>query len=52
MPAGKQGKKGSHRGCHCKIEHREIAEIIRKRLKDYDRSLNVSWEKLKNKHGL
>ena len=34
------------------LEYLEIAEVVEKRLKGYDRSRNVSWEKVKKKHGL
>jgi hypothetical protein len=34
------------------LEHLEIAEKIDKRLKGHDSSENISWEKLKKKHGL
>ncbi len=34
------------------IEHLEIAEIIEERLKGYDRSKNVSWDKIRKRHGL
>jgi prevent-host-death family protein len=33
------------------LEHLEIAETVGERLKGYDRSKNISWEKIK-KHGL
>lgn len=33
------------------LEHFEIAEAVEKRLKGYDRSKNVSWGKVKKKHG-
>jgi prevent-host-death family protein len=33
------------------LEHLEIAETVDKRLKGYDRSKNIPWEKIK-KHGL
>lgn len=33
------------------IEHFEIAETVEKRLKGYERSRNVSWDKVKKKHG-
>jgi len=33
------------------LEHFEIAETVEKRLKGYDRSKNVSWDKVKKKHG-
>ena len=34
------------------LEHFEIAETIKKRLKGYDRSKNISWDKIKKRHGL
>ena len=34
------------------IEHLEIADKIEKRLKGHDRSKTISWEKIKQKHGL
>ncbi|PKL49406.1 MAG: hypothetical protein CVV37_07650 [Nitrospira bacterium HGW-Nitrospira-1] len=34
------------------LEHLEIAEIVEKRLKGYNRSKNISWEKIKKRHGL
>jgi prevent-host-death family protein len=34
------------------LEHFEIAETVEKRLKGYDRSKNISWDKIKKKHGL
>ncbi len=34
------------------LEHLEIAERIEERLKGYDRSKNISWEKMKKRHGL
>jgi prevent-host-death family protein len=34
------------------LEHFEIAETVEKRLKGYDRSKNISWHKIKKKHGL
>lgn len=34
------------------IEHLEIAETVEKRMKKYDRSKNIAWEKVKKKHGL
>jgi prevent-host-death family protein len=34
------------------LEHFEIAETVEKRLKGYDRSENISWDKIKKKHGL
>ncbi len=34
------------------LEHLEISEVVKKRLKGYDRSKNISWEKIKKKHGL
>ena len=34
------------------IEHLEIAEVAKKRLQEHDRSRNISWEKIKKKHGL
>ncbi len=34
------------------LEHLEIAETVEKRLKGYDRSKNIPWEKIKKKHGL
>jgi prevent-host-death family protein len=33
------------------LEHLEIAETVEKRLKGYDRSGNIPWEKLRKKHG-
>jgi prevent-host-death family protein len=33
------------------LERLEIAETVEKRLKGYDRSKNVSWDKVKKKHG-
>ena len=29
------------------LEHLEIAEVVEKRLKGYDRSKNIPWEKIK-----
>jgi len=34
------------------LEHMEISEVIDKRLKGYERSKNISWEKIKKRHGL
>ncbi len=34
------------------LEHLEIAEEVEKRLKGYDRSKNIPWEKIKKKRGL
>ncbi len=34
------------------LEHLEIAETVEKRLKGYDHSKNIPWEKIKKKHGL
>ncbi len=34
------------------LEHVEIAEMVDKRLKGHDRSKNISWDRLKKKHGL
>ena len=34
------------------LEHFEIAETVETRLKGYDRSKNISWDKIKKKHGL
>jgi len=34
------------------LEHLEVAEIVEKRLKGHDRSKNISWEKIKKRHGL
>ena len=34
------------------LDHFEIAETVGKRLKGYDRSKNISWDKIKKKHGL
>jgi prevent-host-death family protein len=34
------------------LEHFEIAEAVEKRLKGYNRSKNLSWEKIKKKHGI
>jgi prevent-host-death family protein len=34
------------------LEHFEIAETVEKRLKGYDRSKNISWNKIKKKHAL
>jgi prevent-host-death family protein len=33
------------------LEHLEISEEVKKRLKKYDRSKNISWDKVKKKHG-
>lgn len=33
------------------LERLEIAETVEKRLKNYDRTKNVSWDKVKKKHG-
>lgn len=34
------------------LEHLEVAEAVEKRLKGHDRSKNISWEKIKKRHGL
>ena len=34
------------------LEHLEIPEIVEKRLKGYDRSKNIPWEKVKKQYGL
>jgi len=34
------------------LEHFEIAETVETRLKGYDKSKNISWDKIKKKHGL
>jgi prevent-host-death family protein len=34
------------------LEHFEIAETVETRLKGYARSKNISWDKIKKKHGL
>ncbi len=34
------------------LEHLEISKTVKKRLKGYDRSKNIPWEKIKKKHGL
>jgi len=34
------------------LEHLEIADMIQKRLKTYDRSRNIAWDKVKAEHGL
>lgn len=34
------------------LEHLEISETVKERLKDYDRSENIPWEKIKKRHGL
>lgn len=34
------------------IEHLEIAEIVRSRLKGRQRAQNIPWEKIKKDHGL
>ena len=34
------------------LEHFEIAEMVETRLAGHDRSRNISWEKIKEKHGL
>jgi prevent-host-death family protein len=34
------------------LEHLEIAEKVEKRLKGHDSSKNISWEKIKKRHGL
>ncbi len=34
------------------LERLEISETVKKRLKGYDRSKNIPWEKIKKKHGL
>lgn len=34
------------------LEHLEISEKVKKKLKGYDRSRNIPWEKIKKKHGV
>ena len=34
------------------LEHLEIADMIQKRLKTHDRTLNIAWDKVKAEHGL
>ncbi len=34
------------------LEHLEIADMLEERLKDYDESKGISWQKVKAKHGL
>lgn len=34
------------------LEHSGIADMIEERLKSYDESESISWEKVKAKHGL
>lgn len=34
------------------LEHLQIAETVEKRLKGHDRTKNITWEKIKKKHGL
>lgn len=34
------------------LEHLEIAEKIGRRLKKYDRSRDIPWERIKKRHGL
>lgn len=34
------------------LEHLEIADVVEKRLKNYTPNENISWEDLKQKHGL
>ncbi|MBI4691356.1 MAG: type II toxin-antitoxin system Phd/YefM family antitoxin [Nitrospirae bacterium] len=34
------------------LEHVEIAETVEKRLKGYNRSKNIPWEKIKKRHGI
>jgi|GEM_PF-329049 len=34
------------------LEHLEIAETVDQRLKGQDRSKNISWDKIKKRHGL
>ncbi len=34
------------------LEHVEISETVKEGLKDYNRSKNISWDKIKKKHGL
>lgn len=34
------------------LEHFEIAEMVKQRLKGHGRSRNIPWEKIKKKHGL
>jgi len=34
------------------LEHFEIAEMVENRLKGHDRSKNIPWGKIKEKHGL
>ena len=34
------------------LEHLEISETVKKRLKGYERSKNIPWEKIKKKHAV
>ncbi|HIJ60128.1 MAG TPA: type II toxin-antitoxin system Phd/YefM family antitoxin [Nitrospirae bacterium] len=34
------------------LEHLEIADMLEERLKDYNKSKSISWQKVKAKHGL
>ena len=34
------------------LEHFEIAEVVGNRLKGYDNSRNIPWEKIKKRHGV
>jgi len=34
------------------LEHFEIAEVVGNRLKGYDHSRNIPWEKIKKRHGV
>jgi prevent-host-death family protein len=34
------------------LEHLEISETVETRLKGYEPSKNISWEKIKKRHGL
>jgi len=34
------------------LEHFEIAETVEKRLRGYDHTKNISWDRIKKKHGL
>lgn len=34
------------------LEHFEVAETVEKRLKGHDRSKNISWKKIKKRHGM
>lgn len=34
------------------LEHFEIAETVEKRLKGYNRTKNILWDRIKKKHGL